>query len=154
MKLKFNVFFFLIFSFYSLNIFSEVHSFEKGVLTLGEKKLFVEIATSKAQQEKGLMHRTKMGENEGMLFVFEEEEFRQFWMKNTFIPLSIGFFNSHKELVEIIDMEPVKSIMQKEIPTYQSTKKAKYALEVNQGWFKKNNIKIQQHFILDKNKKD
>ncbi len=72
-------------------------------------------------------------------------------MKNTFIPLSIGFFDSQKTLVDIQDMEPVKSEMDQNPKSYLSQSPAQFALEVNQGWFAKNKIKIGDRFeIIEK----
>ncbi len=110
-------------------------------IKVGSQSLKVEVADSAEESARGLMERKSLGADEGMLFVFDGEEVRTFWMKNTYIPLSIGFFDSKKKLVDIQDMVPVKSAV--EIPsTYQSTKPAKYALEVNQGWFKKHKVAL------------
>ena len=81
-----------------------------------------------------------------MLFIFPDEQPRSFWMKNTFVPLSIGYFNAKKELIDMIDMEPAQSEMQNQFPTYASKGPAQYALEVPKGWFLKNKIKIGQKF--------
>jgi uncharacterized membrane protein (UPF0127 family) len=79
---------------------------------------------------------TKLGENEGMLFLYLREEILSFWMKNTTLKLSIAFINKRGEITEIRDMEPLG------MDSVRSAKKAQYALEVNQGWFEKNNIKV------------
>lgn len=120
--------------------------FPKEKIRLGGKTLTVEVARTPEQLSHGLMYRTKMGENEGMIFVFPDVDTRSFWMKNTFIPLSIGFFDEKKILVDIQDMEPVKSEMVTTPPSYVSAKPAKYALEMNRGWFHKNSIKIGAKF--------
>lgn len=115
-------------------------SFMKKTIKVGDKKLLVEIADTDQKQGYGLMYRTNLAEGTGMLFVFSNEETRMFWMKNTFVPLSIGYFNAQKILIDLKDMKPVKSEM--EAPeTYPSSGPAQYALEVPQGWFKKNKIK-------------
>ena len=101
----------------------------------------VELADTPRKRNKGLMNRQSMAKGQGMLFVFKQEQKLNFWMKNTFIALSIGFFDSKKKLTEVIDMEPVLSLMQKQIPTYESKSPAQFALEMNRGWFKKNHIK-------------
>lgn len=116
--------------------------FGKEQIKVGGKTIQVEIAETSEQLSHGLMFRTKMKANSGMLFIFPDEEKRSFWMKNTFIPLSIGFFDGKKILVDIQDMQPVKSEMEKTPPSYLSLKPAKYALEMNQGWFKKNGVKV------------
>jgi len=68
-------------------------------------------------------------------------------MKNTFIPLSIGYFDKSRKLVEIQEMEPVTSVMQVQIPTYYSKKKAMYALEMSKSWFKDNGVKLGSQLI-------
>ncbi len=122
--------------------------FEKGFIKIGHKRLQVEIAKTFEQQQQGLMHRTKLGENEGMIFIFNEEDFRSFWMKNTLIDLSIGYFNKKNELVEVIDMKAT-SVLDINPPSYPTTKKAQYAVEVNKGWFSKNKIKLGSKWSWD-----
>ncbi len=120
--------------------------FPKEKIKLGGKTITVEVARSNEQLAHGLMYRTQMGENDGMIFIFPDVDTRSFWMKNTFIPLSIGFFDEDKILVEIQDMEAVKSEMVTTPPSYVSAKPAKYALEMNRGWFLKNSIKVGAKF--------
>lgn len=115
--------------------------FEKKMISLGGQKLFVEIADTEEKTARGLMFREKLPHGQGMLFIFPDEKKRHFWMKNTFIPLSIGYFDSKRRLVEIQSMEPVKSIMDQKIPSYPSKSAAQFALEVPQGWFEKHGIK-------------
>lgn len=126
--------------------------FETFRIKIGGVALEVEVAKTFAQHERGLMFRRELGANRGMLFIFNDEKPRQFWMKNTFIPLSIGFFDGQKKLVEILDMEPMRSEMQKTVPTYQGVRPAKYAIEVNQGWFKQNKISIGAQMELPTDK--
>ncbi|MCB0351371.1 MAG: DUF192 domain-containing protein [Bdellovibrionales bacterium] len=121
-------------------------SFEKGKLSLGTKILNIEIAKTSEQQQQGLMFRKKLDKDSGMIFIYNSEQRLSFWMKNTFIPLSIGFFNKNQELIDIQDMAPVTSEMQRTLPSYHSVQPAMYALEVNQGWFAKNNIKLKSKF--------
>jgi len=122
--------------------------FAKKTLILGKQTLKVEIADTEEKSAQGLMFRKQLPEGEGMIFIFAEEEPRSFWMKNTFIPLSIGFFDSQKKLVEYFDMEPTKSEMDLSPPSYSSKKAAKYALEVPKGWFQKHKIPIGTSFEL------
>lgn len=123
--------------------------FEKKTLKIAGQTLEVEIADTEEKTARGLMYRTSLKDGKGMLFVFKNEQTRAFWMKNTFIPLSIGYFNSNKELVDIQDMKPVKSEMEMNVPSYPSASPAMYALEVPQGWFAKHKIKLRQKFKLD-----
>ncbi len=111
-------------------------------LTLKEKKIRVEVARTEGEKAKGLMFREKLGKNEGMLFVFEREETLSFWMKNTRIPLSIAFIAKDGKIVDIQDMEPF------DLRFHASSRPAQYALEVNQGWFKKNRIEVGEEVKL------
>jgi uncharacterized membrane protein (UPF0127 family) len=99
-----------------------------------------EIAKSIPDQMKGLMGRDKIGEKEGMLFVFSTQRKQIFWMMNTTIPLEALHFSENGELVDIIKMEPCKSIMN--CPQYIPKAEAKYVLEVNQGFSQENKIEI------------
>jgi len=105
-------------------------------LTLKEKKIRVEVVRTEGEKAKGLMFREKLGKNEGMLFVYEREETLSFWMKNTRIPLSIAFIAKDGKIVDIQDMEPFN------LQSHVSARPAQYALEANQGWFKKNGIEV------------
>ena len=108
---------------------------------IGNKTLKVKLAITPAQQRQGLMNvqgmpPTKLPEDEGMLFIYRREEILSFWMKNTTLPLSIAFIDKCGYITEIRDMEPAG------LDSVRSAKPAMFALEVNQGWFTKNNIKI------------
>jgi uncharacterized protein len=105
----------------------------------GEKvRVRVEVADNIFEQARGLMDRTMLGENRGMLFVYPEERELSFWMKNTLIPLSIAFIDSESRIIDIQDMKPLDD----EPPSYVSAEPAKYALEVNQGFFEERGVKI------------
>jgi hypothetical protein len=125
-------------------------NFSKKKYKLGQKIIYLEIADNPEKHARGLMFRESLAENEGMLFVFESEEPRSFWMKNTFVDLSIGYFNKNQELLEFIEMKAVKSLIQKDLPQYQSHSPAQFALEMKSGWFKKNHIKLGQKLSLVK----
>lgn len=116
--------------------------FAKKKITLAGKTLVVEVADTPDQHERGLMFRNKMGESDGMLFIFNNEETRFFWMKNTLIDLSIGYFDKDGTLVDVQEMKSGKGVPDSALPSYPSAKPAKYALEMNKGWFDKNKIKI------------
>ena len=95
----------------------------------------VEIADTPELRRTGLMHRRSLGEDHGMLFVFELDKRPSFWMKNTLIPLSIAFISSAGEILEIRDMQP-----QDHTPII-SSQPCRYALEVNQGAFSRYGIR-------------
>jgi uncharacterized membrane protein (UPF0127 family) len=84
------------------------------------------------------MGRTELGENRGMLFVFEEEQRLSFWMKDTHIPLSIAYIDSEGRIVDIQDMKPLDD----ELPDYTSSEPARYALEVNRGFFEERGVEV------------
>ncbi|MCL2243721.1 MAG: DUF192 domain-containing protein [Treponema sp.] len=93
-----------------------------------------EIASTAEERAQGLMHRKKLPDGEGMLFVFERDEVLSFWMKNTYIPLSIAFIASDGRIIEIKDMYP------KDENSVVSSRSVRYALEVPQGWFSRAGI--------------
>lgn len=103
-----------------------------------EVEVRVEIADEPDEQAQGLMNRTALGEDRGMLFVFDSEETRSFWMRNTLIPLSIAYIDSEGRIVDIQKMEPLDD----EPPQYVSAEPAQYALEVNQGFFEERGVEV------------
>jgi len=114
-------------------------------ISVAGKKLKVEIADTPSKRATGLMFRKTLKDDEGMLFVFKHADYLSFWMKNTYIPLSIGYFNQDKRLVDIYQMKP-----NQEREVYNSTEKVIYALEVNQGWFEKNGIGKYAPLLLER----
>lgn len=121
--------------------------FEKRTIEVDGHKLTVEIADSDIKRAYGLMHREQLNENEGMLFIFSSENYATFWMKETMIPLSVGFFDENRRLFQIESMPVEKGAPYR---LYRSKAPTKYALEVNKGWFRKNKIKIHSKFISSK----
>ena len=116
--------------------------FKKGTIQINKVILKAEFAQTDEQQQYGLMNRAEIPDDYGMLFIFDDEDYRSFWMKNTFVDLSIAYIGTNKKILEIIDMEASKSSTDANPATYPSKGKAKYALEVKRGWFKKNRIKV------------
>lgn len=110
-------------------------------IQIGEEKIVVEIADTKESKAQGLMNRTELPEGHGMLFVFDSPEPLSFWMKNTLIPLSIGFFDEKGHLLNVEEMVPANpETPDKDLMTYQSKAFAKYALEMPAQWFDNHNI--------------
>ena len=93
--------------------------------------LQVELATTPRSRERGLMDRTDLPENEGMLFVFPVAEHLSFWMKDTLIPLDIAYFDAGGRFVSGATMTPCPPMTP--CPTYPSAAPALYALEVREG---------------------
>ncbi len=102
--------------------------------------LQVEIVASVEARARGLMFRTSLPEDAGMLFVFEADGRGGFWMKNTLIPLSIGFIDSRWRLLEILDMQVAPDPASGPFTIYDPSAPYRYALEVNQGYFKRKGI--------------
>jgi uncharacterized protein len=92
-------------------------------------KITVEVADSEESRKLGLMHRDHLGADTGMLFVYADSAVRNFWMKDTRIPLSIAFIGRSGEIVRIDDMAPFDT------SRVSSLSPVPYALEMNQGWF-------------------
>lgn len=99
----------------------------------------VEIASTPSQYSKGLMWRKHLPEKSGMLFDFKEETPLTFWMKNTYIPLQIAFIDNSGRILQIESMAPMST------KRVYSRNECRYALEVNDGWFDKNSIKVGDH---------
>jgi len=107
-------------------------------ITSADKKVITittEIADSDWLRAKGLMHRKLLDKNRGMIFVYPHEEYLTFWMKNTYIPLSIAYIGASGKINEIYDMKPIDTSV-----VYPAKLPARFALEVNQGWFRENRI--------------
>jgi len=91
----------------------------------------IEIADNDASREHGLMERTEMARDHGMLFVFDTDEPRAFWMKNTKIPLDMLFFDADRHLVSV--QHDVQPCLADPCPAYSSGAPARYVLELNAG---------------------
>lgn len=96
--------------------------------------IMVEVADTAATRMTGLMHRTHLPEDSGMLFVFPVAGMHCMWMKDTIIPLSVAFLNEAGEIISFADMIPATHT------THCAMRTAKYALEMNSGWFEQKKI--------------
>ena len=97
----------------------------------------IEIAENEKDQQMGLMFRNSMSDSIGMLFIFQSQELRNFWMKNTYLSLDIIFVNSQNEIVKIqSNTEPLTEDL------YPSERPAQFVVEVNSGFTEK--FKIQE----------
>jgi len=105
-------------------------------LTVGGEQFDVELAVTPEQRRQGLMFRERLGEREGMLFVFDDEETVSFWMRDTPLPLSIAFIDARGVIVHVADMEPYS-----EAPV-PSRYPVRYALEVNKGALERAGIEV------------
>ena len=105
------------------------------VLSVSGHKLTAEVASTEATRTQGLMHRRILPADRGMLFVFPDVSRHAMWMMNTYIPLSVAFVDEGGTIINIEDMKPHTQ------DSHPSAKPAKYALEMNLGWFAKRGIK-------------
>ncbi len=103
----------------------------------------VEIADSEDEKTKGLMFRESLCDNCGMLFIFDDSDLRSFWMKDTLIPLDMIFIDDNLVIVDIKNAVPCTTEV---CDVY--TNKAKYVLEVNEGFTRENNINIGDNITL------
>jgi len=106
-------------------------------LRLGPAKVVAEVADTPESRSTGLMFRDSLPQDHGMLFVFEHPTQASFWMKNTKIPLSIGFLDTAGTLLEIRDMQPYSETL-----INSRSDQVAYALETNQGWFRQNHVSV------------
>lgn len=95
-----------------------------------------EIAATADQRAQGLMYREELPDGTGMLFVFQDNAVRAFWMANTYLPLDIAYMDPSYRIIDIVAMEPLVT------DTYPSSGPAMFALEVRQGWFEEQGIRV------------
>ena len=109
---------------------------ERFAIKVGDRTVAMQVAVSHDEMEHGLMFRESLGADEGMLFVYDQPQQMNFWMRNTEIPLNIGFFDASGELKETYEMYPHDE------KTVSSRSRAlQYALEMNPGWFSRNGLR-------------
>ena len=97
-------------------------------------KLSLIVANTNESRSKGLMFQESLEKNHGMIFIWPLSKKQCMWMKNTSIPLSVAYLSTDGRVLEIYDMVPFSE------ESICSSKKARMAVEVNQGWFSKNQI--------------
>jgi len=103
-------------------------------LSINNHKIIVEVADNEKLRALGLMFRDSIKSNQGMLFIYQTLNHHCMWMKNTLIPLSVAFIDKNYKIINIKPMKPLDQT------PHCSISPAKYALEMNYGWFKKNKI--------------
>jgi uncharacterized membrane protein (UPF0127 family) len=104
-------------------------------LWLGAEELVAEVALTGQQTQTGMMFRTNMAENAGMLFVFPAPYQASFWMKNCPLPLAVAYIDREGTILEIHDLQPhnTNSVV-------ASSDQVQFVLEVNQGWFMRHHV--------------
>jgi uncharacterized protein len=111
------------------------NEFPRAKLTAGMFVIDAAVASNDADREQGLMYRTNLAPNEGMLFVFNENAVHCFWMKNTLIPLSIAFMRADGTVTDIDEMQAETT------NNHCPRNNGVYALEMSKGWFTSKGIK-------------
>jgi uncharacterized membrane protein (UPF0127 family) len=104
--------------------------------SIKSQQLNIRTACTIEQLIKGLMDVRELPQNSGMIFAFNNSSILKFWAKDTYIPLDIAYLNNKLQIVDIKTLKPLDRT------TVSSTSPSMYALEVNAGWFKNNNINV------------
>ena len=110
-------------------------------LTIGTHKIRAAIANTPKSRAQGLMNKTFLCANCGMLFIFPQPGNYKFWMKNTPLPLAIAFIAADGRIVQISEMQA------NTLHTHHAQTEILYALEMNYGWFRINSIKSNSYII-------
>ena len=120
--------------------------FSQAQIKINDIDLLVEFADTKKLRQQGLMYRKSMCEHCGMLFKYDKARQASMWMKNTFIALDIAFIKGDGTIAEI------KQLIPQDLTSVKSSNSVLYALEMNQGWFKKNKVQAgdKVEFITSK----
>ncbi len=126
--------------------FREERTADKTPIQINGKTVHVEIADSPMEQSRGLMFRKNLKQDEGMLFIFDNQSKHSFWMKNTLIALDIIWLDAKKEVVHIEHSAP--PCKESPCPTYASQFPAQYVLELNSGWAIENNLNLGDTVIF------
>ena len=102
-----------------------------ALVIFGSDTVRAEVASTAAARGQGLMYRDAVPEGTGMLFVFDREALRSFWMQNTYVALDVAFIDANFTIVDIQQMEPETTDI------HDGARPAMFALEVRQGWFRR-----------------
>lgn len=152
-KLSFLIYMTILCLFVFKNSFScsKINFKKKEILIVNQKnfnfRFNVDVADTPSKRMTGLQCRKKINKNEGMLFIWDQEDFRNFWMKNTLFPLDIIFINKSKVIVDIFyNAKPLN------LNLISSKKKTKYVLELNSGVLSFYKLKIGDKIIFENDK--
>ncbi len=104
-------------------------------LTAGMHRIEAEVVNTMETRMRGLMKRESMPAQHGMLFVFDAEARHCMWMKNTLLPLSVAFLDDDGRIINVEEMKP------QTLNTHCAARPARYALEMNGGWFRQRGLK-------------
>lgn len=115
--------------------------FPRTELSIGMFRVNAEVAATESLRQHGLMYRKEMPSNAGMVFVFETSQQYCMWMKNTLLPLSVAFIDETGNIINIEDMKPQTE------DSHCATRPARFALEMNKGWFADKHFKAGTRVI-------
>ena len=113
-------------------------------ISIGGQELQLQLALNSAEQQKGLMYRDSLAKDHGMLFLFEQPDKRGFWMRNTRIPLDIGYFDANGQLLEVYKLFPYD-----ETTVPSKSRQVLIAVETNRGWYAANGVQPGAHIDMD-----
>ncbi len=105
-------------------------------IKVGERTVRMQLAIRPAEMQRGLMERRDLGRDDGMIFLYDRPQRMSFWMRNTPTPLDIGFFRTDGTLAEVYALHPFD-----ETSVSSRGDDLRFALEVNQGWYRANGVK-------------
>ncbi len=105
-------------------------------IVVGGRRLAVWVVADAASRELGLMHVRDLPRDRGMLFVYPDAARRRFWMKNTYVPLSLAYVAADGRIEQLVDMEPLT------LEGHPSRTAVRFVLEVQQGWFRRNGVEV------------
>jgi hypothetical protein len=111
-------------------------------VVIGGEEFRIEVARSDAEQARGLMHRRSLGERNGMIFVYEADGHLSFWMKNTYIPLTLAFLARDGEILQVEELKPLS------LNPVTSARAARYALELPAGTLSRLGVRAGDRVIL------
>ncbi len=112
--------------------------------SVGLVKISAEVAITSKELAQGLMFRSRLPDNAGMIFCLPRVERASFWMKNVSIPLSVAYLDRNGMIIEILEMTPFD-----ERPMWSRSDQIYYALEMNQGWFQLNQVKVGDRVLVE-----
>ncbi|WP_414829815.1 DUF192 domain-containing protein [Alteromonas sp. H39] len=117
--------------------------FDSASIEVKGQEYPVEYAQTYEQRARGLMYRKSLCEDCGMLFRFSTPKKASMWMKNTFIPLDVAFIDRNGVITDIKALQPHN------LESVGASEEVIYALEMNQGWFARQNIKVGDQIIVN-----